>query len=119
MCNGRIDKSGGQEPDEIVVKPPTFDDWFSKYVQLPTSKYIIGWNMFMTSVYLVSIFIDTLIIGFHLHPLLTPSIVTTQSIAGALMLIDIIVKFFVGFRSQQQGLDEDSDDEDEQIQKST
>ena len=63
----------------------------------PFSTRLIIWNLFMTLVYLVSIFQDTLTIGFHLDPLLIPWICTTQSMLSVLMLIDIFVKFFVAF----------------------
>ena len=81
----------------------------------PTSIYILTWNLFATLVYLVSIFMDSLIIGFHLHPLLVPSITTANSILSAVMVFDIILKFFVAYSSNMtESLgDQDSDDDDE------
>ena len=52
----------------------------------------------MAMFYLFAIFIDTLIIGFHLHPLRDPSICTINSIMSGVMIFDIILKFFQAYR---------------------
>ena len=52
------------------MKPTTFDDWFVKFVINPRSRYMVIWNVIITVVVLISIFLDTLILGFHLRPLL-------------------------------------------------
>lgn len=51
----------------------------------------------MAIIYLISIFLDTFIIGFHLHPLLFPGVTTWNSCFSALMFVDIILRFFVSF----------------------
>ena len=79
MCNGRIDEGATTpaiEQEKPEVKQQTFDDWFSSFVIKPNHNYILAWNLFATLVYLVSIFLDSLIIGFHLHPLKVPGVTT-------------------------------------------
>jgi len=75
----------------------------------PYSKYITVWNMIMTAVYLVSLFMDTLILAFHLYPLLNPSVSNWNTILGTLMLIDITLKFFIAFRATQSVIVEEDD----------
>ena len=65
---------------------------------MPFSRYIIVWNIIMTMVYLISIIIDTLILGFHLRLLLIPSFNMWQMIFSAVMIVDIILRFFVAIR---------------------
>ena len=102
MCNGRFDEAVmSLEKDEVEKKTPTFDDWFTKFVISPFSTRLIIWNLFMTLVYLLSIFQDTLTLGFHLDPLLDPWVSISQSALSALMIIDIVVKFFVAFPQTQ------------------
>lgn len=66
MSGGRVDESAKQEQTLAVHKKPSCDDWFSKFVITPFSRYLIIWNIITTLVYLIAIFMDTLIIGFHL-----------------------------------------------------
>ena len=73
----------------------------------PTSNYVIVWNLFATIFYLISIILDSLIIGFHLTPLLTPKITTMNTIISFLMLTDIILKFFIGIKAKSMVEKED------------
>ena len=65
----------------------------------PYSKYILAWNLITTFIYLGSIFIDTLVIGFHLKPLLVPQVQTATTLFSAVMVLDVGLKFFVAYRS--------------------
>ena len=65
----------------------------------------------MTAFYLTAIIMDTLIMGFHLQLLLIPEINIVQSIFSAIMIIDIILKFFIAIRHSQT--DEEDQDEEE------
>ena len=78
----------------------------------PHSRYILAWNLITTLVYATSIFIDTIVIGFHLKPLLTPALQITTSIFSAIMIIDVGLKFFVAFRANTAEMVIE-DDEDE------
>ena len=77
----------------------------------PLSRYVIMWNILMTAFYLTAIIMDTLIMGFHLQLLLIPEINIVQSIFSAIMIIDIILKFFIAIRHSQT--DEEDQDEEE------
>lgn len=77
----------------------TFDDIFAKFVISPYSKFMLTWNLLTTVVYLFSIFVDTLVIGFHLKPLLNPHIQFWSSIFSIVMVIDVGLKFCVAFRA--------------------
>ena len=77
----------------------------------PLSRYVIMWNILMTAFYLTAIIMDTLIMGFHLQLLLIPEINIVQSIFSAVMIIDIILKFFIAIRHSQT--DEEDQDEEE------
>ena len=70
------------------------------------------WNLFSTLVYLVSIFMDSLIIGFHLNLLTHGDITTLNSLLSTVMLIDIILKFFVAFRSNMADFSTDGDEDE-------
>jgi hypothetical protein len=100
MCNGRIEKNGlNQIKDDITDKPTTFDDWFSKLVIYPDSKYLISWQLFMTLAYLFAIMLDTFVIAFRLFPLKTSVNVNLfQTTFSFLMVVDIILKFFIATR---------------------
>ena len=66
----------------------------------------------MAIIYIISIFMDTFIIGFHLRPLLFPEVTVWNTCFSALMLIDVFLKFFIQFRSENL-LEDDDEDEDE------
>ena len=80
---------------------------------MPFSRYIIGWNIFMTMVYLFSIIQDTLIMGFHLRLLLIPEMNMWQMVFSLVMIIDIILRFFVAIRQSQTEEDKEEDNEEE------
>ena len=90
----------------------SFDEIFARFVLDPHSRYILAWNLITTLVYATSIFIDTIVIGFHLKPLLTPALQNTTSIFSAIMIIDVVLKFFVAFRANTAEMVIE-DDEDE------
>lgn len=58
----------------------------------------------MGPVYLFSIFFDTIILAFHLRPLLTPDITSCNSILSGLMVLDIILTFFIAFKTNYSEL---------------
>lgn len=97
MCNGRIEKDGmNMIKDGIEENPPTFDDWFTKFVIFPTSKYLISWQLFMTLVYLLAILLDAFVIAFRLVPLSRSENVNSFQMAFSLLMVaDIISKFFI------------------------
>ena len=78
----------------------------------PISKYILVWNLITTLVYSVSIFIDTLVIGFHLTPLLVPALQTWTSVFSIMMVLDVFLKFFVAIRSNSADFVETEQEED-------
>ena len=73
---------------------------------------MLAWNLFTTIVYLFSIFIDTLVIGFHLVPLLSPNVATWTSTLSVTMAIDVGLKFVLAFPSNSS-FEEIDDEEDE------
>jgi hypothetical protein len=81
----------------------------------PYSKYILVWNLTMTVVYLISIFMDTLILGFHLTPLLDPRVNLWSTFFGFLMVVDIILKFFVAFRASQSSVNAEDEVKEEKL----
>ena len=115
MTGGRVDESEKKNQHiEEEKKVQTCDDWFAKFVTTPNSRYIIVWNIVMTVFYLTAIIMDTLIMGFHLQLLVIPEINIMQSGFSAVMLIDIILKFFIAIRnSQTDEEDEEEEEEDE------
>ena len=99
MSGGRVDESGQDDKQEKEEpRTQTCDEWFSKFVIMPFSRYIIVWNIIMTVVYLIAIIMDTLIIGFHLRLLLNPEFNVWQMVFSAIMIIDIILRFFIAIR---------------------
>ena len=112
MCNGRLEEKK-MEKQEAVYKKQSFDEIFARFVLSPHSRYIIAWNLITTLVYATSIFIDTVVIGFHLQPLLNPALQTTTSLFSAIMIIDVGLKFFVAFRANTAEMNVIEDDEDE------
>ena len=96
----------------MAEKTQTFDERFAKFVINPYSKYLIGWQLTMTLVYLVAIILDSFIMSFHLQPLKEPDINFWQTLFSFLMVIDIFLKFFIAFISTKQSSDEESSDED-------
>ena len=114
MSGGRVDESGQDDKeDKEEPRMQTCDEWFSKFVIMPFSRYIIGWNIFMTMVYLFSIIQDTLIMGFHLRLLLIPEMNMWQMVFSLVMIIDIILRFFVAIRQSQTEEDKEEDNEEE------
>ena len=95
------------------MRKKSWDDWFAKFVLDPTTRYIMLWNALMTIVYLVSIFFDFLIIGFHLRPLLTPAVTNCSTVLSAMMLIDVVLRFFQAFKANQTELVNEDNDNDE------
>ena len=81
---------------------------------LPNSRYIIVWNIIMTMVYLIAIIMDTLIIGFHLRLLLIPEYNIWQMIFSAIMIIDIILRFFIAIRQSQNENEEEKEEDNEE-----
>ena len=79
----------------------------------PYNKYLIMWNLLMTLGYLVAIFTDSLIIAFHLNPLLDPTFCRFQTALSFLMLIDIVLKFFTAIRSSQNDFVEQEEFDDD------
>ena len=110
MCNGRMDTVNTQEKSAVIERKQNFDDWFSRFVINPYSKYLLIWNMLMAVIYLVSIFMDTLIIGFHLHPLLDPSICNWNTSLSFLMLFDVFLKFFISYPATSINGEEEEDE---------
>ena len=95
LCHGRIDNNQQTEIKyKEEVRKTSWDDWFAKFVLDPTTRYIMLWNALMTIVYLVSIFFDFFIVGFHLRPLLKPGVTNCSTMLSAMMLIDVVLKFF-------------------------
>jgi len=65
MTGGRVYEPPNISQSNLPAKrKTTCDDWFSKFVITPVHKYLLGWNVFMTLIYLIAIITDTLIIGF-------------------------------------------------------
>lgn len=121
LCHGRVDnnrKTKKKTYKELAPKP-SWDDWFVKFVIKPTSRYMIVWNAFMTLVYIASIFTDSLLIAFHLTPLLEPDISNWSTISSVLMLLDIIIKFFVAFKANQTELALEDVAADEKVEKTS
>ena len=79
----------------------------------PQSKYILAWNLITTIIYSVSIFIDTIVIGFHMTPLLVPDLQNTTTVFSAVMIIDVLIKFFVAFRANSANMAVSEDEEEE------
>ena len=115
MCHGKLDKNNEHRAVKYkeVVKRANWDEWFAKYVINPTSRYMLLWNSLMAVIYLISIFMDTLIIGFHLYPLLTPSVSKASSSLSSIMLVDVILKFFLAFKANQTELVSEDVEKDE------
>ena len=67
----------------------------------------------MTPVYLYSIFTDTLIIAFHMWPLLNTQVANMNSVLSAIMIFDMILKFFKAFKANQTELVNEDHDKDE------
>jgi len=114
MSGGRVDDTGQDEkPGKEETKTQTCDEWFSKFIITPFSRYIILWNIIMTMVYLLAIITDTLIVGFHLKLLLIPEFNIWQMVFSAVMFIDIVLKFFIAIRHTQSEEEKEEDNEDE------
>ena len=114
LCHGRIDNNQQTEikyKEEVNKK--SWDDWFAKFVLDPTTRYIMLWNALMTVVYLVSIFFDFAIVGFHLRPLLEPAFTNCSTVLSVMMLIDVVLKFFQAFKANQTELVNEDNDNDE------
>jgi len=62
MTGGRVDESDKSSKHQIEEeKTQTCDEWFSRFVIIPSSRYILLWNILMTMCYLFAIIMDTLI----------------------------------------------------------
>ena len=88
----------------------------------PVQKYLLAWNIFMSLIYLLSIIIDSLIIGFDLRILVLPKLNVMQSIFSFLMMVDIALKFFVALEASTTDLnqgEEEEDVEEEALSKAT
>ena len=98
MCSGRVTNDNSVQNTIKDQKTTNFDEFFAKFVIYPQSKYVLIWGMFMTIIYLLSIFLDSLVLAFHLHPLTNPGLQNWSTVFTIFMIIDIIVKFFVAIR---------------------
>lgn len=117
MCNGRLEEKNHKKPQEEDNKKQSFDDIFARFVISPYSKYILVWNLLTTLSYFISIFIDTLVLGFHLRPLLDADLQTCTTVFSATMVIDVVLKFFVAFRQNSALVEiEDTDEEKKNAQ---
>lgn len=79
----------------------------------PQSRYILAWNLITTLIYSISLFMDTIVIGFHMTPLLVPDLQNATTIFSAVMIVDVVLKFFVAFRANS-ALNVGSEDEEEE-----
>ena len=68
----------------------------------------------MTLVYFISIFVDTLAIGFHMTPLLIPNFATWSMVLSLMMIIDTFLKFFVALRANAAANQENEEEEEEE-----
>ena len=76
-----------------------FDDYFSKFVMMPKSKYLLLWQIFIAIVYILSIGLDNMIIAFRLTILKYHGINNAQMLFSAIMIVDIILQFFIAYRA--------------------
>lgn len=120
MCNGKMneDEKEKEEEEEKEDMEATFkfDLLMSKYIRLPNDRYILIWSVFMSIIYLASIFIDTVIIAFDFEPMTDMGMATAQSVLSLIMFFDICVTFFTSVPRQSE-IVEDSESEDDFDQK--
>ena len=122
MSSGRIYKDKNEKFEILQEKEDPslndrFNNYLSKYIISPYSKYLLFYQIIMTVIYLVALTIDTLILAFKLRLLLTPNISTLQSIFSFIMIIDIMVKFFIAYRANQTEIVAQEDAENEKMNK--
>lgn len=121
MSNGKVYKEKNQIEDtdlwknDILSCQEKFDEYFSKFVMMPHSKYLLLWQIFIAIVYIVSIGLDSLIIAFRLTILLENPVNNFQMIFSAIMIVDIILQFFVAYRANQTEIVAEDDAADELI----
>ena len=71
----------------------SFDEYMARYIITPRMTIFQIFAVVSSIGYLISAFIDPLILGFRLQPLLSPTVKTLQTWFSFTMLFDICVLF--------------------------
>ena len=83
-------------------KRKTFDEHASKWIISPDSKFKIGWDIFVSLVYLDSLFQDPFNLVFGMYPMVVPWCKHTQTVFSFIMVIDIIFTFFTAYEKEMR-----------------